>query len=308
MSASLENTAEEILRHNGRSFNFARVFLRASHGQRAARLYAFCRYIDDIADDASDVHKAKKILEEIKSQLIVNLPPSTCVADFIKLAQDTNIDPALAIELIDGVASDLGTVAFETTAELIQYAYRVAGTVGLMMCRVLEVDNPRAMPFAIDLGVAMQLTNIARDIREDALNGRRYVPATWLAGVTAADIANPNTSLKPRLQAASQRLIQLAELYYESAYNGFGFLPGRSRLAILIAARVYRQIGLKLKRRDFAAWRGRTVVSTAEKIMVAGAAITAYLTELRLHRCSLEHNAELHVSLQGFAGTNQLVK
>ena len=308
MSALSENTAEEVLRDNGRSFNFARVFLNASHGQRAARLYAFCRYIDDIADEASDVQQAKEVLEQVRSQLAANLPPSPHVDDFIKLAEDTNIDPALAAELIDGVASDLEIVAFGTMAELLQYAYKVAGTVGLMMCCVLEVDDPRAMPFAIDLGVAMQLTNIARDIREDALNGRRYVPASWLAGASATEIANPNASLKPRLQAASQRLIELAELYYESAYNGFGFLPGRSRFAILIAARVYRQIGLKLKRRDFATWRGRAVVSTPEKIMVAGAAIFAYLTELRLHRCSHEHNAELHVSLQGFAGANQLVE
>ena len=308
MSASSENTAEEILRHHGRSFNFARVFLKVSHGQSAARLYAFCRYVDDIADEASDVEQAKVVLEQVISQLAGNLPPSPRVADFIKLAKDTNIDPAVAAELIDGVASDLETVAFETMAELLQYAYKVAGTVGLMMCRVLEVDDPRATPFAIDLGVAMQLTNIARDMREDALNGRRYVPATWLAGVSAKEIINPDASLKLRLQATSQRLIELAELYYESAYNGFGFLPGRSRFAILIAARVYRQIGLKLKRRNFATWRGRTVVSTAEKIMVAGAATAAYLTELRLHRCSLEHNAELHVSLQGFAGANQLAK
>ncbi len=308
MSASSENTAEEILRNNGRSFNFARVFLKESHGQRAARLYAFCRYIDDIADEASDVQQAKEALEQVRSQLVVNVPPSPRVAEFLKLAQDTNIDPALAVELIDGVASDLETVAFKTMAELIQYAYKVAGTVGLMMCRVLEVDDPRAMPFAIDLGVAMQLTNIARDIREDALNGRRYVPAPWLASASIEDISNPNASLKPKLQMASQRLIELAEVYYESAYNGFGFLPRRSRLAILIAARVYRQIGVKLKRRDFATWRGRTVVSTAEKIMVASAAIATYLTEFRLHQCSLKHDAKLHVFLQGFAGTNQLAK
>ena len=164
------------------------------------------------------------------------------------------------------------------------------------------------MPFAIDLGVAMQLTNIARDIQEDASNGRRYIPATWLADASAADIAEPNASLKPRLQAASKRLIELAELYYESAYNGFGFLPGRPRFAILIAARVYRQIGLKLKYLNFAIWRGRVVVSTAEKIMVAGVATAAYLTQLRMHQCTLEHNAELHVSLEGFAGTNQQAK
>ena len=308
MSTSSENTAEEILRRNGRSFNFARVFLKRAHGQRAARLYAFCRYIDDIADEAGDVKQAIEILKQVRSQLTRNLPSSPRVADFINLAQDANIDTTTATDLIDGVASDLDTVAFETTAELLQYAYKVAGTVGLMMCRVLEVDDPRATPFAIDLGVAMQLTNIARDMREDALNGRRYVPATWLAGVSAKEIITPDASLKLRLQATSQRLIELAELYYESAYNGFGFLPGRSRFAILIAARVYRQIGLKLKRRDFATWRGRTVVSTTEKIMVAIAATATYLTDLRLHRCSLEHNAELHVTLRGFAGTNQLVK
>ncbi len=308
MLASSEKTAEEILRHYGRSFNFARMFLKVSHGQRAARLYAFCRYIDDIADEASDVQQAKEVLEQVRLQLAGSLPPSPRVADFIKLAKETNIELAVAGELIDGVASDLETVALETTAELLQYAYKVAGTVGLMMCRILEANNPRAMPFAIDLGVAMQLTNIARDIREDALNGRRYVPATWLAGASAADIADPNASLKPRLQAASQRLIELAELYYESAYNGFGFLPGRSRFAILIAARVYRQIGVKLKHINFAIWRGRIVVSTAEKIMVAGAATGTYLTELRIHQCTLEHNTELHVSLQEFAGTKQQAK
>ena len=308
MSASSENTAEEILRHHGRSFNFARMFLKVSHGQRAARLYAFCRYIDDIADEAGDVQQAKEVLEQVRLQLAGNLPPSPRVADFIKLAKDTNIDHAVAEEMIDGVASDLETVAFETTAELLQYAYKVAGTVGLMMCRILEADDPRAMPFAIDLGVAMQLTNIARDIQEDASNGRRYIPATWLADASAADIAEPNASLKPRLQAASKRLIELAELYYESAYNGFGFLPGRPRFAILIAARVYRQIGLKLKHLNFAIWRGRVVVSTAEKIMVAGVATAAYLTQLRMHQCTLEHNAELHVSLEGFAGTNQQAK
>ncbi len=308
MSAPSENNAENILRHHGRSFRFARVFLKEPQGQRAARLYAFCRYIDDIADEAIDVQQAIEILEQVRSQLTRNLPSSPRVADFIKLAQDANIDIATATDLIDGVASDLETVAFATTTELLQYAYKVAGTVGLMMCRVMKVDDPRATPFAIDLGLAMQLTNIARDMREDALNGRRYVPATWLAGVSALDIANPDALLKPQLRVASQRLIELAELYYESAYNGFGFLPGRSRYAILIAARVYRQIGLKLKRRDFATWRGRTVVSTAEKIMVAGFATAAYLTEQRLHRCSLEHNAELHVSIQGFAGTNQLAK
>ncbi|MEM6900492.1 MAG: squalene/phytoene synthase family protein, partial [Pseudomonadota bacterium] len=232
MSASIQESAAEILRKNGRSFNFARAFLTEIQGQRAARLYAFCRYIDDVADDASDARKAKAVLDQVKSELAGMHPPSPRIADFLDLVRETNIDLGAAIALIDGVASDLETVAFQTVSDLLRYAYKVAGTVGLMMCSVLEVDDPLAAPFAIDLGIAMQLTNIARDIQEDAENGRRYVPAAWLDGASAADIADPDASLKSNLQAAAERLIQLAEIYYESAYDGFGFLPSESPISI----------------------------------------------------------------------------
>ena len=307
MSASIQESAAEILRKNGRSFNFARAFLTEIQGQRAARLYAFCRYIDDVADDASDARKAKAVLDQVKSELAGMHPPSPRIADFLDLVRETNIDLGAAIALIDGVASDLETVAFQTVSDLLRYAYKVAGTVGLMMCSVLEVDDPLAAPFAIDLGIAMQLTNIARDIQEDAENGRRYVPGAWLYGASAADIADPDDSLKPDLQASAERLIKLAELYYESAYDGFGFLPSRSRLAILIAARVYRQIGVKLERKDFAVWRGRTVVGTSEKIAVASAAATTYLTQRRLHHRSDSHNADLHGPLSGLTGVHEAV-
>ena len=305
MSASTQESAAEILRKNGRSFNFARAFLTEIQGQRAARLYAFCRYVDDVADDATDPRKAKEVLDQVKSELAGLHPASPRIADFLDLVREANINLDAAIALIDGVASDLETVAFETVSDLLRYAYKVAGTVGLMMCCVLDVDDPLAAPFAIDLGIAMQLTNIARDIQEDAENGRRYVPGAWLYGASAADIADPDDSLKPDLQASAERLIKLAELYYESAYDGFGFLPARSRLAILIAARVYRQIGVKLERKDFAVWRGRTVVSTAEKIAVVSAAMTAYLTQRRLHHRSGRHNADLHGPLSGLTGVHE---
>ena len=261
---SLPETALEILRKNGRSFNFARTFLTEVQGQRAARLYAFCRYIDDLADETPDKRRAKGELEHVKAQLTHTLPPSVRVADFLRLAEETNLNLEVASALVDGVMSDLSMVAFETTTELVRYAYKVAGTVGLMMCSVLDVEDPRASPFAIDLGVAMQLTNIARDIHEDALNGRRYVPGPWIGGASASQIANPDPLLKLHLQEAANRLIELAEIYYESAYEGFGYLPARARFAILIAARIYRQIGLKLRRQGFAVWDGRTVVSTSK--------------------------------------------
>ena len=308
VSVSVDESASEILRKNGHTFNFARLFLTEVQGQRAARLYAFCRYIDDIADEAREPRHARAVLDDIKSQLIGRQALSPRTADFLDLAGETNIALDTAVSLIDGVALDLETVAFEAVPELLQYAYKVAGTVGLMMCSILDVDDPRAAPFAIDLGVAMQLTNIARDIQEDAENGRRYVPAVWLEGACAMEIANPDPVLMPRLQAAAERLIQLAETYYQSAYDGLGFLPPRARFAILIAARVYRQIGVKLRRRDFAVWRGRTVVSTAEKLAVASAAATAYLAQPRFHRRTQKHNADLHISLQGLAGAHKVVE
>ncbi|MEM7493511.1 MAG: phytoene/squalene synthase family protein [Pseudomonadota bacterium] len=308
MLATTQVSSDEILRKNGRSFNFARMFLTKIQGQRAARLYAFCRYVDDLADEASDPRHAKLVLDQVKSQLAGKQAPSDRVADFLNLARETNIDLDVAVALIDGVASDLETVAFETVSDLLRYAYKVAGTVGLMMCSVLDVDDPRAAPFAIDLGVAMQLTNIARDIQEDAENGRRYVPGKWLAGACANDIANPNPRLMLGLQAAAERLVQLAEIYYESAYDGLGFLPSRSRFAILIAARVYRQIGIKLKRQNFTVWRGRTVVSMAEKLAVASAAGTTYLTQSRFHRRTQDHDADLHISLQGLAGAHAVTR
>ena len=305
-SAAWVETPADILRKNGRSFNFARAFLTEAQGERAARLYAFCRYVDDLADETGNAVRAKADLDCVQRQLVSGAPVSARIADFLDLAQATNMDLAAASALVEGVASDLQPVAFDTTSQLLRYAYKVAGTVGLMMCAIFEVDDAHAAPFAIDLGIAMQLTNIARDIREDALKGRRYVPGPWLSGASAQDIAEADPRLRPDLALAAERLIDLAELYYESAYNGFGYLPVRSRFAILIAARVYRQIGLKIARNGYDVWHGRTVVSSAEKIRVAGAAAAVFATSRRLHRQPEHHNAELHISLNGLAGVHEV--
>lgn len=304
-SAAIYETSADILRKSGRSFNFACAFLTEAQGERAARLYAFCRYVDDLADEAGDGARAQGELGRVRRQLASGERASARIADFLDLAQATKMDIAAACALVDGVASDLQPVAFETTSQLLRYAYKVAGTVGLMMCAILDVDDVRAAPFAIDLGIAMQLTNIARDIREDALKGRRYVPGPWLSGASAREIADPESRLRSDLILAAERLIGLAELYYESACRGFGYLPARSRFAILIAARVYRQIGLKLARNGYEVWRGRTVVSSAEKIRVAGASAMIFITSPRLHRRSQRHNADLHIPLQGLAGVHE---
>ncbi|MEO1642499.1 MAG: phytoene/squalene synthase family protein [Pseudomonadota bacterium] len=299
-----QETATEILRKNGRSFHFASFFLTKPQAERAARLYAFCRYIDDLADETDDKADAAHKLDSVRRQLTGQDAPDHHVSDFLDLASATNLNLAVPLSLIDGVMSDLNEVAFETEDALLQYAYRVAGTVGLMMCSVLDVKDSAAHPFAIDLGVAMQLTNIARDIMEDAKNGRRYVPGHWVDGASAEEISRPSEALKPKLSMAANTLIDLADAYYDSAYRGLGYLPLRARFAILVAARVYRQIGIKIKRHNSQVWRGRTIVSGSEKLSVASRAAGGFLAQKQLHSRHADHNANLHRALNGFLGAN----
>jgi len=299
-----DETAANILRKNGRSFYFANLFLTKEQSDRAARLYAFCRYVDDLADETPDKSDAARKLAHVRKQVETRVACEGRVTDFLALADETGLDLSIATALIDGVTSDLGEVAFATEADLLRYAYRVAGTVGLMMCSLLGVRNDEAYPFAIDLGVAMQLTNIARDIKEDAENGRRYIPATWVDGASASSLAGKAPDLRPALSRSAARLIDLAEEYYESAYDGLGYLPPRARFAILIAARVYRQIGIKLKRDGFQVWRGRTIVGLAEKVVVSGGASWSYLNTTRLRRPQHAHESRLHVCLGGLSGAN----
>ena len=294
----------DILRENGRSFHFARIFLTQAQGERAARLYAFCRYVDDLADETRNHAKALRELDDARRQLAHRTATHPRLDDFIQLAEETDIDLSIAISLIDGVASDLSEVAFQSEEQLLRYAYQVAGTVGLMMCGVLGVKKKVAYPFAIDLGIAMQLTNIARDIQEDAINGRRYIPAPWVNGAPATAIMEATPTIKPLLVSAADRLITLAERYYQSAYNGFGFLPARARFAILVAAKLYRQIGVKLQRNGYVVWHGRTIVNTGEKVAVAAGASWFYVTKRNLHLPANPHQSALHISLYGLTGTN----
>lgn len=294
----------DILRENGRSFHFARIFLTQAQGERAARLYAFCRYVDDLADETRNHAKALRELDDARRQLAQRTATHPRLDDFMQLAEETDIDLSIAISLIDGVASDLSEVAFQSEEQLLRYAYQVAGTVGLMMCGVLGVKKKAAYPFAIDLGIAMQLTNIARDIQEDAINGRRYIPAPWVNGAPASAIMEATPAIKPLLVSAADRLITLAERYYQSAYNGFGFLPARARFAILVAAKLYRQIGVKLQRNGYVVWHGRTIVNTGEKVAVAAGASWFYVTKRNLHLPVNPHQSGLHISLYGLTGTN----
>lgn len=294
------SASDRVLARAGRSFHFASRFLSREHAGRAARLYAFCRYVDDLADLSSDPGAARDELTRIERDLASDRRIDPRVDDLLDLARETGLSVAAARQLVSGVRSDAGRVEIADVRGLLRYGYRVAGTVGLMMCPVLGTTDPRAVPFAIDLGIAMQLTNIARDVIEDARAGRRYLPGNWVGDAAPETIAGCPEALQPHVCHAVRRLLLMADRYYASGEAGLVYLEPRPRLAIAVAARVYRAIGLELERRDFAPWRGRAVVPTAKKVALASEVLLAEAGRRRSD--AMEHDASLHHCLAGLPG------
>ena len=295
--AQTNQSSKQVLARHGKSFYWASLFLGHKMANRAARLYEFCRFVDDIAD--GDLPHRHETLAEISARLKANdssYGPE--VEAFLNLASEVNIPMQAATELLDGMLLDQQPTAMKDQAELLRYCHAVAGTVGLMMCRILNCKHPRADHFAIDLGVAMQLTNIARDVLEDAKMGRRYLPQQWV-NFSAAEIATGQIQYRYPTSKAIEQLLNLADKYYNSALLGIQLLPFRSRFSITVALRVYHQIGVLLRRRKLAWWKGRVVVTKIEKTLLS----LYSLVDLRPKKVP-PHQSELHQSLQGLAGVN----
>ena len=293
--------AVSVLAHHGKSFRFAGRFLDKRQLEDCARLYRFCRFVDDLVDETSDADATQVELDFLKRDLELCYSSEPVVQDFINLASQCQMQSDVILELIRGIESDLQPVLIGTDAELLRYCYRVAGTVGLLMCDVLGVHDPKAKAHAIDLGIGMQLTNIARDVQEDAGMGRRYVPAQWLGEIAPQALSNPSTWQSELLVESAQRLLALAELYYESGNAGLRFLPPRVRQGITVAASVYREIGLVIAARGFDVSSGRAYVGLPRKLLVACRA-------LLFDPCAqpyAPHHSSLHVHLKGLPYANQ---
>ena len=172
-----------------------------------------------------------------------------------------------------------------------------------MMCAVLGVKDPRAIPHAIDLGIAMQLTNITRDISEDARSERRYLPTTFVGTLSCTEILSSSNASLENICEAVDKIVNLADRYYKSGREGFCFLPATSRQAIAIAASVYRQIGIRVRDNTEASLTRRTVVPQWEKLVLASAALLKGL----LPSPALElptHNPALHQAIRSYPGAN----
>jgi len=266
------DTPTSIITRSSRSFSIASSFLPAAVRADVLALYAWCRSVDDAVDRATSHSEAARALEQFEADLIrcqrgdtLQQPASQWIQPLIVARR---IEVRHARELIEGMRMDLEGFSVETEADLLRYCYHAAGTVGLMMTSLMGVTDRAADRHAIALGIAMQLTNIARDVREDADRGRSYLPSI----PRVFDVA------PGQVQAAVADLLELAEDRYGVALEGLHYLPRRCRCSIRIALEVYREIGREIQRRGYRVLEGRTVISKCRLIWVATRASLASLS------------------------------
>jgi len=219
-------TKKNYLSIYAKSFNWAGFFLPKRTYQQCSSLYDFCRYVDNIADEQGYIEKKLIDLDNFQNRFNSRDTNDQIIKNIWEIIETYNISLKIINDLFDGVRSDLKTkVEINSKKDLLIYSYRVAGTVGLMMAKILKVNNKEALMGAVDLGIAMQLTNISRDVIEDSNNNRFY-------------INNNFENIKDTLD--------LADKFYENSFKSIKEIPIRLRFAILVARRVYRKIGYKI--------------------------------------------------------------
>jgi len=238
-----------LLEKHAKSFYWASFFLSKETFKKCSSLYNFCRTLDDIVDDNNELEVKRENFLKFKEEFINKDFKSSIIKEMWSTINTENISTKIVFDLFDGVETDLkDRVEISKKKDLFIYSYRVAGTVGLMMSKILKVKNKEALKGAIDLGIAMQLTNIARDVCEDKERNRQYI--------------NPDFS-------SIQELISESQTFYEKSFKSLSGIPLRSRFSVIVARRVYRKIGdyiLKQKNIDNYNKAGKIYVPILGKI------------------------------------------
>jgi len=259
--------ARRLMERHARSFYRPAMLLPARSRAAVVELYAICRVIDDLADlDGSET--ALDRLDGLRAAVVAGDGSDPLAHRFEAILGHSAPARAAMVALIDGVRADGPGVEVADEAALLAYCHAVAGTVGLMMVAVLGARDPAAQRHAVDLGIAMQLTNIARDVMEDARAGRRYLPATDLA-LAPDRIARCDDTEAALVARATLRALDAAERHYASGWEGLRFLDRRTSLVIAVAAGLYRAIGARVRAQGGDPRAGRAVVSTGAKLAVA---------------------------------------
>ncbi len=260
------------IKSEGKSFYWASFFLPKKNRIAASRLYSICRYLDDVADNSKldTSSQIKNIFNQIKEN------ESSEINIFFK---KNNINIGILKDLIDGLISDQQNVRVTDKKELIDYSYKVAGTVGLMMLPIINTKDAEARKHAIDLGIAMQLTNIARDVYEDAKMNRLYLPKEWLGQVSISDLIDNklDDQKKKLIELSIKNLIELSDKFYANGFSGMKFIPLRTRLAIFFAAKIYKGIGEKIKSGGYVYKLERIYLNKLEKLWITIISIPEFL-------------------------------
>ena len=233
-----------------KSFNWAGFFLPKKTYKNCSYLYDFCRVVDNIADDEGEIEikkvKFQKFVSDFKQKNFEN----PVIQNMWNIIHEFNISLEIIYDLFDGIESDIKqNVKIDTRKDLLIYCYRVAGTVGLMMAKILNVSKKQSLKSAIDLGIAMQLTNISRDVIEDSKKNRSYINGNF---------------------EEIYSTIKLADTFYKNSFYSIREIPLSFRFSILVARRIYRKIGYKiLKKKTFENYSksGKIYVSNFEKVL-----------------------------------------
>lgn len=296
--------AQQTMSIYGKSFFWARRFLNAQQASDTAVLYAFCRYLDDVADESCEpLKQLQKVEADLIDQVSVNPP----VSSYLELAKRLNLPMDVTLLLIKTLQKDTEKISLANQEELIRYCYGVASTVGILMCCVLGVKKNEALPFAIDLGIAMQLTNISRDVYEDASVGKLYLPANAFSmPIDPCNIVNKDTATLDQVQRVTTSLLKLAERYYCSANRGIHYLPAKARLTILLASRLYQAKGDKILKNPSKFLLRRADTSLGQKIFHTLKATylfafhPLYKKNAKIH----PHDPKLHYAILDLPGAN----
>jgi phytoene synthase len=258
----------EAIRHGSLSFHAASRLLPSKVRDPALALYAFCRLADDEVDLQSEKAAAVARLHE-RLDLVYLGRPKNAAPDraFAAIVEQFDMPRALPEALLEGLEWDAQDRRYQTLSELRDYSARVASAVGAMMCVLMQVRDRGALARACDLGVAMQLTNIARDIGEDALEGRLYLPLDWLdeAGITPEEfLADPRPT--KAIKAMAKQLVMQANRLYMRSEAGVAALPRSCRPGIFAARHIYAGIGSQLTHMGYDSISARARTSKAQKI------------------------------------------
>ncbi len=291
----------EVIRVHSKSFHAASKLLPAGVRDAAIATYAFCRGADDDVDDAGSPDAARERHARTRQRLDrlyagdeMDTPVGRAFAWVVRSRGIPRAEPEA---LLDGMAQDMSVVRVADEDALLLYCYRAAGVVGRMMSRIMGRADDAALCRAVDLGIAMQLTNIARDVGEDAARDRVYLPATWLAEAGSSFDEVLSRRATTGVCATTLRVLERAEAYYASGIGGIALLPAACRPSILSAALLYRAIGRRVRARGGDGVTARARVGGAGMAGLIAAALARCALDPRLRACRDPHDASLHAPL-----------